>query len=691
MNASGGFRRIDGILLGAACACGAAATLRLFGVDGMRPIPAALLAAAVALAVAPLARLLGAGEALDGGRRRVLAAVFAAHLVATLFAFPPEDVANGRPVISLDYAVHYQQVERARDVFRRSHRLHAYDPWFMAGHPGGTLFDIDAKGVETWCALLRFVDAARAFKSFVLLAFLLAPLTIYAGCRLLRYRFDEALFATLLFLVFWHWGRPYAGDFRFAGMFAYLFVSHLSVYVIGLFRGFLDGGALKRFFVVGPLSFLVHPTAAVILPVPFLAVALARRGERRGGPGRGAKRAASLLALWCLVVLAVNAIWLAPMLRYVGCKIPSEAYFQLRGAGDLLAVLARPGNAPALLVLALGAWGFARLLREGRAAAAWGPGAMGLFMLFLAAFGVYLPVVDQMEPGRFLVPAIVGFAPLAGAGAVALLDAVRGRSARASGALQRAAAVVLVLCVPLAGFGEARGARRHTLSTTPIPELAAALDALDRVTDPSARLMIEDGPAWAYGNSHYPSVVPLRTGVEQIGGPYLHMFMRHSFASFQTDRAMGTPLKDLPLDRLRAYLRLYNVRWIFTATPACDAYVRGLDDARVVWSSKRFTLREVLSWNPEGFVAPEGGGGSGSLSGISVEAGYDRILVRGAIDDENGGPRALPDTLILKYHWDKGLRAPSRVKISPVYLLDDPVPFILMETGGEREILVTFR
>lgn len=685
-------RRVDAILLAAALVCGAAATSRLLGVDGMRGLPMVLLVAAALLAAVPIARLFDADEMPAGRRRAILAVVFGAHLVATLFAFPPEDVANDRPVVSLDYAVHYQQIERARAVFWRSHRLHAYDPWFMAGHPGGTLFDIDAKGVEAWCALLRFLDAARAFKTFVLIAFLLAPLTIYAGSRLLRYRFDEALFAALLFLVFWHWGRPYAGDFRFAGMFAYLFVSHLSVYVIGLFRAFLDGGALKRFFIVGPLSFLVHPTAAVILPVPFIAVLVARRRERAASAGRGARRAAGLLALWCGLVLAVNAIWLVPLLRYISFKIPSQAYFQLHGLGDLVAVLARPGNAPALLIAALAIVGFARLLRDGRPVAAWGPGAMGLILLFLSGFGVYLPIIDQMEPGRFLVPAFAGWSALAGAGSVAVLEALPSRAGARAAArgLKPAAAIVLLLCVPLAAFAEARGSRRHTLSTTTTPELAATLDALDRFTDPSARLMIEDGPAWAYGNSHYPSIVPLRTGVEQIGGPYLHLFMRHSFATFQTDWAMGRSLKDLSAEKMGRYLRIYNVRWILTATPECEAYVSALGGTRVLWRSKRFTLREVLSWNPEGFAMREDFGEMESLSCVTVAADYDRIMVRRAMDAAGCELRALPDTLILKYHWDNGLRASPKATISPVFLLDDPVPFVLLETKGESEILVTF-
>ena len=276
----------DYALLAAAAVLGIAGTLRSLGLDGVTLLTALLLAGAALAALRPLLRLFGGGGLATASPKGVLAVIFVFHLIGTLFFFPPEDALNDRPVLTLDHAIHFYEAERAKEVFWDSFRLHMYDPYFMAGYPGGTVFDIDAKGVELWCSFLYFVDTARSYKLFILMSYLLAVFTVYAACRRLRLRFEEAVCAALVFLAFWQWGRPYAGDFRFAGMFSYLFVCHLSLYLVGLFRSVLEGERARRFFILGPLAFFVHPTAAVLLPIPFLTMFLIERRSVQAGPER---------------------------------------------------------------------------------------------------------------------------------------------------------------------------------------------------------------------------------------------------------------------------------------------------------------------------------------------------------------------------------------------------------------------
>ncbi len=158
----GNIRPLDRILLCAASIMAITATLRSFGTGEITVYAAVFLAAGVLLAIGPLIRLFGDSDGAGRGRGTILAVIFGTHLIATLFFFPPEDILNSRPVLSLDHSLHYQQVVRAREVFGDSYRLHAYDPYFMAGYPGGTIFDIDSKGVELWCAFLGFAGTARA-------------------------------------------------------------------------------------------------------------------------------------------------------------------------------------------------------------------------------------------------------------------------------------------------------------------------------------------------------------------------------------------------------------------------------------------------------------------------------------------------------------------------------------------------
>ena len=669
----------DYCLLGTAAVVGILATSRRFGIHGVTLPAAALLGWAALLALGPLIRLLGGGAPLEGHRTAIIAVILGCHLVGTLFFFPPEDMLNNRPVLTLDHAVHFYEAERAKRVFPHALRLSTYDPYFMAGYPGGTVFEIDSNGTELWCALLRFIDTARSYKLFIVLAYLLIAVSIYAGCRRLGYGFEEAVLAVLVFLAYWHWGRPYAGDFRFAGMFAYLFVCHVSFYLAGVFRSFLDGERVRRFYALGPLAFFIHPTAAVLLPVPFIALFATARWRGAAGEVRRmeTRRLLIRLGVWCALVIAVNAIWLVPFFRYLDIKIPSESFFQIDGLRGLAKVMIKPGNAPALLLMALAAFGFFHLARTRRLAEAVPPAATSVFLLFIAGFGIYLPLFDQMEPGRFLVPSFLFMAPLAGAGLASLAarSAALFRAPRSEHALRAAVMIVLLLCSPGFALFASRAHYGHTLSTTMSSELGEAVDALRQHIGVSGRLMVEDGPAWVYGDSHFPSVIPLYTGVEQIGGPYAFAFIKHNFATFQTGRTMGTPLKEMKPERLHEYIDLYNVHWILTATPECAAYVEALDYVRPLWSSRHFALWEVVT---ESTFASE--------QGVTVQASYDLLHVTvppGAVEPSKG--------ILLKYHWDRGLSVAPPARIEKATRLDDPVPLILLEPNGATDIRIRFR
>ena len=699
-------RKADLILLAAAAAAGIAATMRSLGTEGISPAALALVLAAILLLIVPAARLFSAGGPSERNAAAILSVLFGCHLVGTLFFFPPEDLANGRPVLTLDHAVHYYQMERSREVTKHSFRLHTYDPMFMAGFPAGTLQDIDSKGGEAWCSILRFTDTARCFKAFIIGGYLLLVFTVYAGCRRLGYSFEESIFACMVLLAFWHWGRPYAGDFRYAGMFAYLFAVHLSLYVIGLFRSFLEGLPVRRFYLLGPLLFLIHPSAVVLLPASFLALFFVMRRRVPAGPEHRLweRRIFTRMALWCALVVIVNAVWLAPFHRYLDIKIPSQSFFQINGMAGLVKVLVKPGNLPALALIALAAAGAVVLFRRRRFAEALAPLAGSLYLFFLAGFGVYLPVVDQMEPGRFLVPAILFLAPLAGPG-FALLLKVPGslwRGRRHAAAARTAMAVALLACAPLFGMIESREYYRHTVSTTFTPEVARLIEALQERLGRPGRLMIEDGPAWAYGDVHLPSIIPLYTGVEQIGGPYAYVFIKHKFAAFTNDETMGMTLRETDPERMLEYIELYAVRWILTATKESTEWFDAFPYAKTVWSEGAFTLREISPYFTSGrmymdlsepgiFPRPalnELGGESDALAGerIAVRAAYDSITV--AIRPGEGGE--VPGRILLRYHWDRGLRVDPPARISPIMQLDDPVPFILLEPGGSTDIRIRF-
>jgi hypothetical protein len=677
-NKSKRFQKQGRCLMCIAAALGIIATLRGFGTDGISMAAVAFLIGATVLAVAGLIRLSSDDRLPFDNTRKVFAILAGVHIVSTLFFFPPEDILNDRPVLTLDHAVHYYQVERAGEICPHTFCLYAYDPYFMAGHPGGTVFDIDSKGAELFSTLLRFMGTARALKLFVLFAHLLLVASIFFGCRRLGFQNDECAYATLLALAYWHWGRPYASDFRFAGMFAFLFVTHLSLYLTGLFRAFLDNTSIRRFFIIGPLTFLIHPTAAVLLPIPFVAVFLLEGRRRRNERIRRqwAKRVLLRLVLWCLLIVAVNAIWILPLVRYLDIKLPSEAFFQINGITGVLRVLFKPGNITAIGLCLLAAVGSIRLAMQRRTIEWIAPASAALFLLLLAAYGVYIPGFDQMEPGRFLYSAMIFLAPLSGAGLKICLELLwRASEKSIERRVATAVFISLVVIPPWLGMVSARAYYKHTLSTTMSPEMTKLIAELQQTTDSSGRLMVEDGPAWRYRNCHLPSILPLFTSVEQVGGPYPHTFIKHHFTTFQKNETMGKTLLEWDPGAFGEYIDLYNIRWILTASSQATDFINGLPGCEPIWSLNHFTI-----WRTPGRSS------FADVSGVSVRAEYNRIDVK--IPQSDGAPP--PERIVLKYHWDRALEADPPARISQIMLLDDPVPFILLEPNGRSEVRIRY-
>lgn len=624
---------------------------------------AALIAVAT-LCLLPVVRRLLRGKILaEASKRNVLLFLLLVHTLALCLFFPPDEFCNDRPVVTLDHSIHYYQVVRTRTVLWKYATVHSYDPFFMAGYPAGALFDIDMKGAELFCAILYPLSAARAMKLYIVLCYLTLLITLYRGSRLLGFSYPESILGVMLVMCFWHAGRPYAGAFRFAGMFGFIFVTHLSFYVTGLFRRFVRGGPMAWFFIVGPLSFLVHPTAVVIMPVAFIAILLV---EIR----RLTLRTALLFLLWCLIVVAVNAIWLGPLLRYLDIKTPTQVFFQLSGIGEAVGKILQTSGLPALVMVLLAGAGAIILVRSRRWHALLPTGFAALFLLLIASYGCHVICIDQMEPGRFLYSFLIFLTPLAGVG---LHGAMRLLRLLPGGMPERARSAVLglLLLSPLwLGFVESRMFYRHRLSTRLPADAMSLVARVSQRTDRPGRFMVEDGFASHYGNVHLPGMLPLLSGREQIGGPYPYTFVPHHYTTFQLNKTFGKPLVDTEPDEFYERLEQYNIRWILTASREARTYCESVPSVHLAASAGHYAL-----WSVEGEFGPVFNGDA------NVVAEQNRIVVTF---------EHAPVKAVLKYHWDRGLRVAPPAVIRPVHRCGDPVPFIELDPGGARRVEIVY-
>jgi hypothetical protein len=197
------------------------------------------------------------------------------------------------------------------------------------------------------------------------------------------------------------------------------------------------------------------------------------------------------------------------------------------------------------------------------------------------------------------------------------------------------------------------------LRTDVPPELRAIVEWIQKEAPANARVLFEesgDETGFVYDGMYLSSFVPHWTGRQLIGGPINLYNDRHHFAEFHSGKLLKRDIQTFSDEEIRNYLRLYNIGAVVAFHPVSIRRLRSL--AGLIALDRRIgpvhlmKVNQPLTWFFEG----EG----------EVKAGLNRLEVSNVKGEE----------VILKYHWVEGLAGSPAVKIAPIRLFDDPIPFI---------------
>jgi hypothetical protein len=305
-----------------------------------------------------------------------------------------------------------------------------------------------------------------------------------------------------------------------------------------------------------------------------------------------------------------------------------------------------------LALLALGVLGIRRLVQRGDRAAAilLGSAATGLFIL--TYFGALVPFVKPWQPFRFQVPLDLFLAVPAAYAVVQWFD----REARSK-------LVPVLLGCGLATFLlnviETEATGRLQLRTRLNPQLAALVDWIAKEAPAEARVLFEesgDETGFVYDGAYLSSLLPRLFARQFIGGPINLYNDRHHFAEFHSGRMFKKDAQRISDDELRNYFRLYNIGAVVAFHPGSIKRLQSVPGLVTVEQRigplHLMKVNQPLNW----FIAGEG----------KVRAEFNRLELSDLAGKE----------VILKYHWIEGLTASPTVKIEPVRMADDPIPFI---------------
>jgi hypothetical protein len=595
--------------------------------------------------------------------RRVLAAIFLAHMGASTFVVAPASLGTGEPFYTDDHALHFARAATIADELWRTGRLWAYDPGTLAGYPlGATIFDLDNVGTAVAMALLP-LPRPLAYKLVVLLALLAPPLVLFAAARRLGCDDAEALATAAAATVV----AASAFTFRL-GMFANFTVAYLAVLVFAFAAGHLRAPTRRSFLALvalGTAGLLVHVFLGILVLVPCAVLVLA---ESWRAPRRTLGQAGAVT----LALLLLASPWLVPWLRFapvLGWDYPHH-FFQTGPLATAWRPLTVLWGWP-IFLLVMGGIGIGVWARRAPTPLVLAYATWVLALLVGALQGSRLPLVSRLEPLQLMVPLAFVLCPLAATGVVAVLRALPSPRLVAFAPLAFAPylAVTLVRLAPL-----------PPVSAALPPEGHAFVAWLREVSDPGARLLLEDRrhlerprldrdvPDHPYFGSHLLGLLPALTGRQVLGGPYPEMPIRPHHADLSSGVLLGTPLAEWPTERLAAALALYNVGTI------------------VVWSS---AARERLAAAAD-VVAPAGGLGVFAAFRTRAPAsfllaGSGTVRARPNAIEVTG---ASPAGVVLKYHWYPGLCSDPPLPVRPHDAPDLAMPFVAVDNGDVREFTI---
>jgi hypothetical protein len=579
-----------------------------------------------------------------------------------------EGLNNPWPLWRDDHSLYFHSTLVTRHFLRQTGTTAGYDPSFMAGYAKSVVFPASSTLPELVVAVFGGSRPERAYKLYVLVSTALIPWLIALAGVFWRVRPGAIAWAVLLFLLYVWTGFPI--NYAVFGMVPYLLAIPLGLAATGSLVRYLDRGGLRWWTVMATLMVLVvlvHLTSAmVVAPTSALAygAAVLRRDESKGAFSRS--RHAGVWAILFLV-LALNAFWWLPGLWLASTKGASDfAFAHPEGVVRRLVQIATDEPEILRFLWVLGLPGLVLLARRDRVEAS----ALGGFVGFGFFWG-YLAggfrSLDFLQPGRHTFACYSGLALASGIAVAAVLarirEASRWRIDLGVGAL------LLFLLGWWIGPPIASTIRFGVLgpipflSSQPSPRLLWVVKQVARHVKRGERLLYEEGGFDLPGipdpfqRGRFSGLLPWKTGVEVIGGPYLHAALTTNFTQFGEGKLFG--VERWGRDRFVRYARLYRPSAIVCWSPRARAFCFGNPDlVRVIDDDGTLLFGRIVGFE-----------GATIEGKAEVEAEPGRLRVRNM---EAG----LDGTVVLRYHSVPCLRTVPPVAWEPVFMEEDPVPFI---------------
>jgi len=652
----------------------------------------------------------------------LLGIILLVHLIQCVRIFPTPQALldNQHPVLLVDHAIHLYHGALGSQFLREHGTTWGIDPFFMAGYPETPVWDSSSN----LSILFQFLAGGgyhpQAYNLGLFVCSILVLLFIPVGAKAAGIRFNELVMATLLAWLYCH--SEWADMLWRSGLFAFVTASAASTLFCGVLLGYDRNPTRWRWVeltLVSAILCYIHVTApfVVIGAVVGFGLATLRRHHWRW---RLSLVTAAGLAL------AANLFWIIPLLWFSSIRTPQLFFMAPDTAWYLVGQYLTPNlDGPlSLFILIFGLIGLLSWGVQGEWTRAATYGGAGLVCLALALFGGGYALTQTLEPLRFKVPVHLLLSVPAGS---ALLLCSSWLSRKLGGGRRGPLLVGVAWFIALATFGafvprSLAILKEQLLVERPVvagfkPEMLQLVTELKERTDPSARILFEDqlrlhelrDPE----STHWTPLLPYLLGNHPrqfIGGLYHMAFIsHHKTAAFGDFHLGGHPIESWSSTDLRNYCDQYNVGWVVCWSPLSRFTFDHWSGAEKVATLPRYHSKDMpVSMNPNEWNYIGSRVGPDRARELMLEGGryyhvyrVDRprsffLVGEGQIDRadfnrlEMSGLKPSQGELVLSMHWFDTWRSEPPVKLEPVQVPGDPVPFVRLISDQPIEKLTLY-
>ncbi len=554
------------------------------------------------------------------------------------------------PIITVDYASHYVNAIEMSRFFKQNLRLWGYNPYFSAGFPSGIRVAIS----NHWAFLFNLIlgeplSNPLAFNLAIFTAhFLPLPLALMTARNFRIGRVNTLIFAllTVLFLE----GYDPARLFFWVGMYGFVLAVFLCFFMASLFYRYCQekkSSAFVVFTITGALAFFIHPLSAflgLVLCGPFFIIHI-----------RQIRLTDYIKLCGSLVIIVIsNLLWLVPyfQFRYLADKRDYCWY------SDPRYMLLHPFLFAIVFFLF-----FVTAIYKTKSIIGWQRMAIFQFIaLFVLTFFGSNIGLGETEPYRFIVP-------------LAVLSILCFSSVVEQSLKNVKKIAVFCLCAAAFFYFSKSlpfdwSAVHYQCGYSQLAPLEDILSFIKTSTSPKSRIHVEASVIGdAYLNSHFYAYIPYETQRELLAGQQDVLHSKADFTQFNPGRIFNRNLDTATEARLRPYLELYNVKYFLVHSDMSKRVFDAMPMFKIIFKKGDYVIYEYTDLAESYCYRCQ----------ADVKADYDKITVSNAVSE----------TTTLKYHYIETLKVkPEGLEIEPVRLLDDPIPFIRVKNGKQKDFVV---